>query len=140
MNGKRAGLYLRVSTGEQTVENQREALTVACAHRGSTAASAAQGRDKRPGFDRLLVRNKRWGQGGERAELAAGGRSVLRVGYRSAFRGVVYHGNAGGGRVPYRSMAMAAHRHGGSSRSFGVHLVVLVAATEAPGSHVDPEN
>ena len=29
MNGKRVGLYLRVSTDEQTVENQRQALTEA---------------------------------------------------------------------------------------------------------------
>ena len=62
MNGKRVGLYLRVSTGEQTVENQREALTTACAHRGwkivaefvDNGVSGAKGRDKRPGFDRLL--------------------------------------------------------------------------------------
>jgi len=62
MNGKRVGLYLRVSTGEQTVENQREALTAACAHRGwkivpefvDNGVSGAKGRDKRPGFDRLL--------------------------------------------------------------------------------------
>jgi DNA invertase Pin-like site-specific DNA recombinase len=33
MNGKRVGLYLRVSTGDQTVENQRQALNEAAAHR-----------------------------------------------------------------------------------------------------------
>ena len=57
MNGKRVGLYLRVSTGEQTVENQREALTAACAHRDwkvvaefiDNGVSGARGRDKRPG-------------------------------------------------------------------------------------------
>ena len=62
MNGKRVGLYLRVSTGEQTVENQREALLAACAHRGwrivaefvDNGISGAKGRDRRPGFDRLL--------------------------------------------------------------------------------------
>ena len=30
MNGKQVGLYLRVSTGDQTIENQRQALTTAC--------------------------------------------------------------------------------------------------------------
>src|SRR5262249_37421990 len=62
MNGKRVGLYLRVSTGEQTVENQREALTAACTHRGwkivtefvDNGVSGAKGCDKRPGYDRLL--------------------------------------------------------------------------------------
>ena len=34
MNGKRVGLYLRVSTDEQTVENQRQALTEAMERRG----------------------------------------------------------------------------------------------------------
>ena len=34
MNGKRVGLYLRVSTDDQTVENQRQALTAACEARG----------------------------------------------------------------------------------------------------------
>ena len=62
MNGKRVGLYLRVSTGEQTVDNQREALTAACLARGwrvvekfcDDGISGAKGWDKRPGFDRLL--------------------------------------------------------------------------------------
>jgi DNA invertase Pin-like site-specific DNA recombinase len=62
MNGKRVGLYLRVSTGEQTVENQRHALETAAAHRGwriveefiDHGLSGARGRDKRPAFDRLL--------------------------------------------------------------------------------------
>jgi DNA invertase Pin-like site-specific DNA recombinase len=61
MNGKRVGLYLRVSTGDQTVENQRQALIAACEHRGwriveefvDEGISGAKGRDKRPGFDRL---------------------------------------------------------------------------------------
>src|SRR5215472_1833352 len=62
MNGKRVGLYLRVSTDDQTVENQRQALTEAIERRGwhivetfeDPAISGAKGRDKRPGFDRLL--------------------------------------------------------------------------------------
>src|SRR5271169_888922 len=62
MNGKRVGLYLRVSTGDQTIENQRQALTAACEARGwriveefiDNGVSGAKGRDKRPGFDRLL--------------------------------------------------------------------------------------
>jgi DNA invertase Pin-like site-specific DNA recombinase len=62
MNGKRVGLYLRVSTDDQTVENQREALTEAIEHRGwrivdtfcDNGVSGAKGRDKRPEFDRLL--------------------------------------------------------------------------------------
>jgi DNA invertase Pin-like site-specific DNA recombinase len=33
MGGKRVGIYLRVSTDDQTVENQRMALTRACQHR-----------------------------------------------------------------------------------------------------------
>ena len=61
MNGKRVGLYLRVSTGDQTVENQRRALIDAAAHRGwnvveefvDEGISGAKGRDKRPAFDRL---------------------------------------------------------------------------------------
>jgi DNA invertase Pin-like site-specific DNA recombinase len=59
---KRVGLYLRVSTGEQTVENQRQALRTAVEHRGWIVAeefvdagiSGAKGREKRPAFDRLL--------------------------------------------------------------------------------------
>jgi DNA invertase Pin-like site-specific DNA recombinase len=62
MNGKRVGLYLRVSTGDQTIENQRQALTGACEARGwriveefiDNGISGAKGRDKRAGFDRLL--------------------------------------------------------------------------------------
>jgi DNA invertase Pin-like site-specific DNA recombinase len=34
MNGKRVGLYLRVSTGEQTIETQRMGLVAACEARG----------------------------------------------------------------------------------------------------------
>jgi DNA invertase Pin-like site-specific DNA recombinase len=34
INGKRVGLYLRVSTDEQTVDNQRQALTEAMERSG----------------------------------------------------------------------------------------------------------
>jgi DNA invertase Pin-like site-specific DNA recombinase len=58
---KRAALYLRVSTGEQTIENQRHELTEAANRHGWKIAgefadegiSGAKGRDKRPSFDRL---------------------------------------------------------------------------------------
>jgi DNA invertase Pin-like site-specific DNA recombinase len=61
MTTKRVALYLRVSTDEQTVENQRRELTEACQRRGwqvvaefaDEGISGAKGRDKRPGFDRL---------------------------------------------------------------------------------------
>jgi DNA invertase Pin-like site-specific DNA recombinase len=57
-----AALYLRVSTGEQTVENQRKALADVAAQRGWTVVgmyadegiSGSKGRDKRPGFDSML--------------------------------------------------------------------------------------
>ena len=62
-------LYLRVSTDDQTVENQRQALTQACERRGwrveaeyvDAGISGANGRYDRPGFDRLhkaIVRGK----------------------------------------------------------------------------------
>jgi DNA invertase Pin-like site-specific DNA recombinase len=59
--GKRVGLYLRVSTGGQTVENQRQELEAAAAQRRWTIAevysdagfSGAKDRDQRPAFDRL---------------------------------------------------------------------------------------
>jgi DNA invertase Pin-like site-specific DNA recombinase len=62
-------LYLRVSTDDQTVENQRHELVAACERRGwqvvaefcDEGVSGANGRDKRPGFDRLhkaIVRGK----------------------------------------------------------------------------------
>ena len=62
MNGKRVGLYLRVSTGEQTIETQRIGLVAVCKARGwriveefeAKGISGAKGREKRPGFDRLL--------------------------------------------------------------------------------------
>jgi DNA invertase Pin-like site-specific DNA recombinase len=58
---KTVALYLRVSTGEQTVENQRQALTAAAERRGwqvvaefcDEGISGAKGRDRRPAFDRL---------------------------------------------------------------------------------------
>jgi DNA invertase Pin-like site-specific DNA recombinase len=62
MNGKRVGLYLRVSTDEQTVENQRQALTEAIERRGwrivdtfeDKGVSGTKGREKRPGYHRLV--------------------------------------------------------------------------------------
>lgn len=58
----RAAIYLRVSTGEQTTENQRRELEAAAAARGWTIVatysdegiSGAKGRDKRPGLDAML--------------------------------------------------------------------------------------
>jgi DNA invertase Pin-like site-specific DNA recombinase len=59
---KGVGLYLRVTTGDQTVENQLQALRAAAEYPGWTVVeefvdegiSGARGRDKRPAFDRLL--------------------------------------------------------------------------------------
>jgi DNA invertase Pin-like site-specific DNA recombinase len=59
--GVQRGLYLQVSTGDQNVENQRQALIEAATHRGWRAVeefvdhgvSGAKGRDRRPAFDRL---------------------------------------------------------------------------------------
>ena len=58
---KRAALYLRVSTDNQTVDNQRLALEQVAAHRGwnivetyvDHGISGVKGRDKRPAFDQL---------------------------------------------------------------------------------------
>ena len=58
----RVALYLRVSTGEQSVENQRRELLTTAERRGwavvqefvDEGISGAQGRDKRPAFDKLL--------------------------------------------------------------------------------------
>lgn len=57
----RAGLYLRVSTDEQTTANQYQELWAAAARAGWPIAavfkdagiSGAKGRDQRPGFDQL---------------------------------------------------------------------------------------
>jgi DNA invertase Pin-like site-specific DNA recombinase len=62
MKLKRAALYLRVSTGEQTTANQAEALKAVAAHRGwsivetyeDAGISGGKGRDKRPGLDAAL--------------------------------------------------------------------------------------
>src|SRR6266850_318508 len=59
---KRVGIYLRVSTGDQTTENQRLELEAVAARSGwevvafyeDAGISGAKGRDQRPGFDRLL--------------------------------------------------------------------------------------
>ncbi len=58
----RAALYLRVSTDQQTVENQRIALLAVAERRGWTVVqtyvdegiSGAKGREKRPGFDAAM--------------------------------------------------------------------------------------
>ena len=59
---KRAAIYLRVSTGEQTVENQKRELEAAATARGwnvvavyaDEGISGAKGRDRRPQLDLLL--------------------------------------------------------------------------------------
>jgi DNA invertase Pin-like site-specific DNA recombinase len=59
---KRVALYLRVSTDDQTCENQRRELEAAARRHGWEIAaifqdegiSGAKGRDGRPGFDRVL--------------------------------------------------------------------------------------
>ena len=59
---KRVGIYLRVSTDTQTTENQRRELEAVAGRSGwevvgfyeDAGISGAKGRDKRPGFDRLL--------------------------------------------------------------------------------------
>lgn len=60
---RRVGLYLRVSTAGQTVENQRQDLLRVAEQRGWELAeeyidhgiSGAKGRDKRPAFDRMCT-------------------------------------------------------------------------------------
>jgi DNA invertase Pin-like site-specific DNA recombinase len=62
MATRRVGIYLRVSTDGQTTENQRRELEAVAARSGweivgfyeDAGISGAKGRDKRPGFDRLL--------------------------------------------------------------------------------------
>ena len=59
---KRVAFYLRVSTGEQTTDNQRLELEAVARHRGwdvvqvyeDQGISGAKGREKRPQFDRML--------------------------------------------------------------------------------------
>jgi DNA invertase Pin-like site-specific DNA recombinase len=59
---KRIGIYLRVSTDTQTTKNQRRELEAVAARSGwqvvgfyeDAGISGAKGRDKRPGFDKLL--------------------------------------------------------------------------------------
>lgn len=59
---KRIAIYLRVSTGEQTTDNQRRELEAVAERHGwrvvgffeDAGISGAKGRDKRPGLDRLL--------------------------------------------------------------------------------------
>ena len=58
---KRAAIYLRVSTDEQTKDNQERALREVAARSGhefvavyrDEGISGAKGRDKRPGFDAM---------------------------------------------------------------------------------------
>lgn len=60
--GKRAAIYGRVSTGDQTTDNQLIALKEVAERRGwvivetyiDHGISGAKGRDKRPAFDRML--------------------------------------------------------------------------------------
>jgi len=59
---KRVALYVRVSTDDQTVENQKRELQAWAKHCGHSVVkvfedrgiSGAKGRDKRPGFDAML--------------------------------------------------------------------------------------
>lgn len=59
---KKAALYLRVSTGEQTTDNQRRDLKKVARQRGweivavyeDAGVSGAKGRDRRPQFDAML--------------------------------------------------------------------------------------
>ena len=59
---KRVGIYIRVSTDGQTTANQRRELEAVAARSGwevvgiyeDAGISGAKGRDRRPGFDRLL--------------------------------------------------------------------------------------
>jgi hypothetical protein len=65
--GKRAALYVRVSTDGQTVENQVRELRQVAERRGweivetysDAGISGAKGRDERPGLDRMLGDAKR---------------------------------------------------------------------------------
>jgi DNA invertase Pin-like site-specific DNA recombinase len=59
---KRVAFYLRVSTSDQTTDNQIQALQAVADQRGwrvvevykDEGISGAKGRDKRPGYDRML--------------------------------------------------------------------------------------
>lgn len=59
---KRVALYLRVSTSEQTTENQRQELQTVAEHAGweiveiyeDAGISGAKNRDQRPAFDKML--------------------------------------------------------------------------------------
>ncbi len=65
--GKRAALYLRVSTVAQSIENQRRELRQIAERRGwqiveeyhDAGISGTKGRDLRPGLDRMLNDAKR---------------------------------------------------------------------------------
>lgn len=59
---KRVALYLRVSTAEQTIDNQKRDLEAICEGQGWTivklfmdeGVSGAKGRDQRPAYDQML--------------------------------------------------------------------------------------
>src|SRR5260370_12810751 len=59
---KRAGIYLRVSTRDQSTGSQRAQLSMIAIHAGwrivevyrDAGVSGAKGRDQRPGFDQML--------------------------------------------------------------------------------------
>ena len=67
---KRVALYLRVSTSEQTTRNQRRELHAVAERHGwevvttyeDAGVSGAKGRDKRRGFDRLMIAVTRRGR------------------------------------------------------------------------------
>ena len=73
MTATRVAIYLRVSTGEQTTENQRRELEQVAKRSGwqvvevyeDAGISGANGREKRPAFDKLLP-----GAPGPRLQLA----------------------------------------------------------------------
>jgi Resolvase, N terminal domain len=74
---KRATIYLRVSTDQQTVENQRRELRQIAERRGweiveeyhDAGISGSKGRDSRPGLDQML----KCSSGGRRRSSAGNG-------------------------------------------------------------------
>jgi DNA invertase Pin-like site-specific DNA recombinase len=60
---KRVAIYLRVSTSDQAMDNQRRELIEAAQRHGwnvvaefsDEGVSGAKGRNRRPGFDRLCI-------------------------------------------------------------------------------------
>ena len=82
MKVKRAALYLRVSTDDQTTENQRLELRAVVERAGwrifevceDAGISGAKGRDQRPAFDQMLkaVAQRRFDVVGRSGHAAAG--------------------------------------------------------------------